>query len=448
MVFVVQEGKGEPTLEYVTFSRLGEDWRKAKNEDFISFPEEVYLRILHDIKNILEVLFGDNVNDFFKQIQKAKGEITRYRHDEIPIRKVQMRKAALEFLKSLETSESADYVPQWRIGASKEISNEIRAIYSDGEVYINKYVPAVIALFKTKTGVVSHVNMGFFFHRLGLLSKRHSISQENQQMLQEFLPSLVERVENEIFTGQSIGNIFYGLQNLSDEVVSKEFVEAFIEKIKETSLNGQEIANTFYGLQNLSDKVVSKEFLEKLMKKKNDIDCSPEGDCHILYALLSFKNYVHESPILKQGIKNIWDNLETRLGEEENSVTIVSVRQIYSLYGYEFPQRYEGKYKNAAEELRKRPTSYAERESLKYIQNIYSGNVLHGAYRDGFEMDFYFPELNLNIEVDGEYHDAPVQQLHDKRRDEYLTRKRIIVVRVKGKDVKSIKAILEKYISA
>jgi hypothetical protein len=50
-------------------------------------------------------------------------------------------------------------------------------------------------------------------------------------------------------------------------------------------------------------------------------------------------------------------------------------------------------------------------------------------------LDFYFPKLNLNIELDGTHHEKDEQRIRDTVRDEFLARiKNITVLRIKGRD--------------
>ena len=50
-------------------------------------------------------------------------------------------------------------------------------------------------------------------------------------------------------------------------------------------------------------------------------------------------------------------------------------------------------------------------------------------------MDFWFPALNLNIELDGSHHERPEQVVRDTTRDEWLNRiHNIDVIRIKGRE--------------
>ena len=50
-------------------------------------------------------------------------------------------------------------------------------------------------------------------------------------------------------------------------------------------------------------------------------------------------------------------------------------------------------------------------------------------------LDFYCPSVKLGIEVDGESHDRGTQPDRDRRRDAFLTRRGIIVMRVMATDI-------------
>ena len=52
-------------------------------------------------------------------------------------------------------------------------------------------------------------------------------------------------------------------------------------------------------------------------------------------------------------------------------------------------------------------------------------------------LDFYCPLLRLCIELDGEVHDSPEVQQHDRDRTEFLNENRIHVLRFRNKEVES-----------
>lgn len=62
-----------------------------------------------------------------------------------------------------------------------------------------------------------------------------------------------------------------------------------------------------------------------------------------------------------------------------------------------------------------------------------------------YVLDFYVPELNLAIEVDGNIHELPKNKIHDKNRDTYLKENGIRVIRITNEDViNNLNATLEK----
>lgn len=64
------------------------------------------------------------------------------------------------------------------------------------------------------------------------------------------------------------------------------------------------------------------------------------------------------------------------------------------------------------------------------------GNVVHNHEKNtSYIMDFWFPQLKLNIELDGTHHLRDEQQLRDSIRDEYLSRVHgITILRIKVRD--------------
>jgi very-short-patch-repair endonuclease len=61
-----------------------------------------------------------------------------------------------------------------------------------------------------------------------------------------------------------------------------------------------------------------------------------------------------------------------------------------------------------------------------------------------YVLDFYCPRARLAIEVDGEQHGDPDQREHDERRDVWLARQGISVLRFRAADIRDeIDAVLE-----
>jgi len=65
-----------------------------------------------------------------------------------------------------------------------------------------------------------------------------------------------------------------------------------------------------------------------------------------------------------------------------------------------------------------------------------------------YVVDFYCPELNLAIEVDGDVHGEDLQKLKDKKKEKYITNLGIRVMRfTNGEITTSIDGVLERILS-
>ena len=61
-----------------------------------------------------------------------------------------------------------------------------------------------------------------------------------------------------------------------------------------------------------------------------------------------------------------------------------------------------------------------------------------------YVVDFYCPRLKLAIEVDGDSHSSPKAERYDKKRQEYIERKGIKIIRCDNNDVyKNIDGVIE-----
>jgi len=76
--------------------------------------------------------------------------------------------------------------------------------------------------------------------------------------------------------------------------------------------------------------------------------------------------------------------------------------------------------------------TYCEKIVWRHIRKKQLGHRFLRQYSvDHFIIDFYSPELNLAIEVDGESHNDPDQQKKDISRQKYLESFNIKFVRIK-----------------
>ncbi len=102
--------------------------------------------------------------------------------------------------------------------------------------------------------------------------------------------------------------------------------------------------------------------------------------------------------------------------------------------------------KELRRELRQQSTK-AEQILWKELRNRKCAGVkVKRQYGFGpYVLDFYVPELNIAIEVDGLIHEMPENKLHDINRDSHLKDNGIQVIRITNDEVQTnLDATLEK----
>jgi len=101
-------------------------------------------------------------------------------------------------------------------------------------------------------------------------------------------------------------------------------------------------------------------------------------------------------------------------------------------------------------QLRNNATS-AEKLLWLYLKNSQlDGRKFRRQHSYGpYILDFYCPAERLCVELDGDSHDSPEAQMHDRNRDEYLTSHSIKVLRFRNEEVYArLERVLEKIRSA
>lgn len=108
---------------------------------------------------------------------------------------------------------------------------------------------------------------------------------------------------------------------------------------------------------------------------------------------------------------------------------------------------------------RRNPDNVANRLEKYSQRNIFNMNIPEKQFRDklelgkikfiaqkvyqdgsyGYIVDFYLPEFNTCVEIDGGYHDDPKQQIKDAYKDRYLISLGLKVLRIKTNEVKGLK---------
>lgn len=95
----------------------------------------------------------------------------------------------------------------------------------------------------------------------------------------------------------------------------------------------------------------------------------------------------------------------------------------------------------------RRSSTEAERKLWQYIRyRQISGYKFRRQFGVGrFVLDFYCPELRLAIEVDGTIHETPEHECYDAARDQWLSDRGILVVRLTNAEVLgNINGVLER----
>jgi very-short-patch-repair endonuclease len=92
------------------------------------------------------------------------------------------------------------------------------------------------------------------------------------------------------------------------------------------------------------------------------------------------------------------------------------------------------------------PQSRADKLVAQRYAFLHPGNkAIANSLVDGFRLDMFFPDINLNVELDGPTHMYPARARFDAARDAYLTKKGIEVMRIKlfGKSVDKVIEVIQ-----
>lgn len=105
-------------------------------------------------------------------------------------------------------------------------------------------------------------------------------------------------------------------------------------------------------------------------------------------------------------------------------VDVVNAYRSLKLNQYKVPAWLETRYSELESSHATQPVLPFNRQeklvSQKYSMTHSDETIISNGLLDGFRMDFYFPALKLNIELDGPSHRYPARARFDTQRDEYL----------------------------
>jgi very-short-patch-repair endonuclease len=264
------------------------------------------------------------------------------------------------------------------------------------------------------------------------------------QEVQHVLAVLAPKIDSsrEELDAQAVGNALYGLQSMSSDV--REVVAvlaALTRKIEGLSqrLLPQHIANALYGIQGMDDSVEYVHIVLRFLERQLEL----------FDGLLPLR----ETAQLLQGLlgkrsppaSHIRELLRTKVSVELESAsedTILHLASVMFMDGMALPASVSAAYYDAlAKEYAKTSDLQGQRSRCKskfeadVMERLGALSPLHSFQSntrivDGFEMDLYFPALDLNVELDGPFHRTRSARSFNSKRDEYLQKKGIQVYRV------------------
>lgn len=232
---------------------------------------------------------------------------------------------------------------------------------------------------------------------------------------------LADRIQKSqmVLAGNEVGSVFYGLQGLADsstEVCALLDTLAAVLERSNFRFDDRSIGNTFFGLQRKTSSPATLRLLEAMRDKLYASQIEHLSLACVTQALRGL-----------HGIEGrVASELRKFFVERLDAASVTPVTDVHGLVaimkvsGLELPPYVESCY----EESTKTPDSYYFTETAsklaEQIRLHYPGPVRLSKLLDGFEMDIYLPDLQLNVELDGAHHERPAKAEWDRIRDGYL----------------------------
>jgi very-short-patch-repair endonuclease len=261
------------------------------------------------------------------------------------------------------------------------------------------------------------------------------------QEVRDVLAVLVPKIEGcrEELSAQAVGNALYGLQSMSSD--AQEVVDVLVAmtpKIEgcDQSFLPQQIGNAFYGLQGIDDRVERVHALFGVLEcqlKLFDGFFLPLDAAQVIQGLLDRK-----SPSASH-IRELVSAKVTVQRDSDPEQSILHLASVMLIDGMTLPASVSAAYDDAiAKECtkvggrRSKCKSKFEANVVQRLETLYPSLIFQVNTRivDGLEMDLYFPDLKLNIELDGPSHYARTTRSFNSKRDVHLQKKGIQVHRI------------------
>lgn len=302
--------------------------------------------------------------------------------------------------------------------------------------------------------------------------QRFSAESTEVRYLLKQLTRMIKNSNRVRMSSDCIANSVYGLQGLSCKSVEvQELLSELAKKISATgaSLSAEQIGRVLFGLQGLSSE--PSIFADSAIALEND-------EVQFLVSALwdKIKVFTGFMPLgaIAQGLQGITllkdpisNNIRQylyaqaiRAGSEEGirelgslqDADIVACVRGMRLNGLKLPQWMSDRYERAVSTHREGshliPMSRADKlVTQKYVAKHPNNLMRPNCLLDGFKLDMHFPDIRMNVELDGPTHQYPSRKRFDKQRDEFLSvRRDYLVARIDlaGKSVDEIVSLIDR----
>lgn len=253
-------------------------------------------------------------------------------------------------------------------------------------------------------------------------------------------------------TGQAIGDALFGMQGFTSDIPEvQELASELAKKIASTAadLDAENTGRALFGLQGLSSSgsvfeesaigIDSDEvqfLLEtiwdkvKIRKESMNLASIATGMQGIFLLRDPTANNIREYlyyEVIKLGVERqerIAKGIEVEPLVFDEVVSAVRALRLNEL---RIPKWLAVAY-NEFQNMDSKPTMpFSRADKLvtqRYIFKYPQSNLLVNSLIDGFRLDMNFPDLKLNVELDGPTHNYPARSRYDRSRDSYLTNKK------------------------
>jgi very-short-patch-repair endonuclease len=261
------------------------------------------------------------------------------------------------------------------------------------------------------------------------------------QEVRYVLGALAPKIEEcrEQLSSQEVGNALYGLQNMSSDV--REVVDVLVAMTPKIEgcgqhLLAQHIGNALYGLQGMDDRLEQVRALFGALEGQLELF---EGIMLPLDAAQAIQGLLDRKSPSTSHIRELVGAKVTVQCESDPEETILHLASVMLIDGMALPAIVSAAYDDAlakecarAEGRRPRCKSKFEANVMERLEKLYPSLSFQANTRivDGLEMDIHFPDLKLNIELDGPFHRARTARSFNSKRDVHLQKKGIQVHRI------------------